>query len=314
MFSVGFDVERSITIDRPASDVFEMLGDLGKWQGWSPWLIQEPGCPLVLQGTPKTVGHSQRWDGKIIGSGELRIKAIEPNKLVDCELTFFKPWRSQSKCAFMLESQGATTKVTWTMHGTLPPFLFFLKKTMIGFIGSDYERGLSMLKERLEKGSVPSRLESKGEVKARGFHWIGKSRACATSEMTRLLQEDFRSINELVAKGQLPKPVFGMTFYKKFDIANGRSEYTAAMAYSEDPKVKIPSGLEAGRANEHSALRIDHVGPYRFLGNGWSAAIGSQRMMNRKSLRSVPMYEIYRTMPGEVPETDVHTEIYVPLS
>ena len=36
------------------------------------------------------------------------------------------------------------------MEGTLPIFLFFMKKKMSAMVGSDYERGLAMLKELLE--------------------------------------------------------------------------------------------------------------------------------------------------------------------
>lgn len=36
------------------------------------------------------------------------------------------------------------------MEGTLPIFLFFMKKKNSTMVGSDYERGLAMLKEVLE--------------------------------------------------------------------------------------------------------------------------------------------------------------------
>jgi len=53
-----------------------------------------------------------------------------------------------------LIDDGDQTKVTWTMNGCVPIFLFFMIGMMKAWIGMDYERGLMMLKELAEKGKV----------------------------------------------------------------------------------------------------------------------------------------------------------------
>jgi hypothetical protein len=48
------------------------------------------------------------------------------------------------------------------MDSKQPFFQFFLKGMMTSLIGMDYERGLRMLKDYVETGSVPSTLEFPG--------------------------------------------------------------------------------------------------------------------------------------------------------
>lgn len=150
MLSIPLTVERSILIDKPASSVFGMVSDFNSWASWSPWLSQEPECPVTIEGNPGTPGHKQFWDGKKIGSGRMELVKVTPDQLLAYDLYFIKPWKSQAKASFTFEPVGNATKVTWSLDSSLPIFLFFMKKKMTAMIGSDYERGLGMLKEQLE--------------------------------------------------------------------------------------------------------------------------------------------------------------------
>ena len=38
------------------------------------------------------------------------------------------------------------------MEGTLPVFMFFMRRKMSSMVGKDYERGLAMLKQVVESG------------------------------------------------------------------------------------------------------------------------------------------------------------------
>ncbi len=150
MLSIPFTVQRSIEIDKSTDSVFALVADFNTWRNWSPWLSQEPECPVKIVGEPGKPGHKQSWDGNKIGSGHMELAEVVPGRTLRYDLFFIKPWKSQSKAAFMFEQEGQITKVSWSMEGTLPIFLFFMKKKMSTMVGSDYERGLAMLKELLE--------------------------------------------------------------------------------------------------------------------------------------------------------------------
>ena len=57
MLSIPFTVQRSIVIDTPSDSVFVLISDFNSWPSWSPWLSQEPECPLEISGQPGKPGH-----------------------------------------------------------------------------------------------------------------------------------------------------------------------------------------------------------------------------------------------------------------
>lgn len=310
MFSIPFELEKSATIDMSPEDVFAAVSSFKTWPNWSPWLCQEPSCPVTVEGKPGEVGHSQAWDGTFIGSGTMRLTAQEPNKSLDYDLEFLKPWKSKSQAGFRFVPKGESTEVTWWMKGSLPIFLFFMKKMMTAMVGSDYSRGLSMLKELIETGSVPSKTDVKGVVDGSGFHYVGKRRACSVSDVGPAMEEDFTALRGLLDSSKLPEPDHIFSIYHKYNMVKGTCEYTSGLAYKEKPKVN--GDLETGQLPSHKALRVDHEGPYRHLGNAWSAAMGCARAKHKVD-KTIPMYEIYSNNPHETPEEEHKVEIHVPV-
>jgi effector-binding domain-containing protein/uncharacterized protein YndB with AHSA1/START domain len=319
MFSLPLPVERSIDVAKPITDVFDVVADFNSWRSWSPWLCQEPECPVAIQGEPGQVGHSQHWDGQRIGSGEMSISGISPPHRIDYTLNFLKPWKSQNNVAFEFSSaNGETdvtrgTKITWYMWGTMPVFMFFMRKMMAAFVGSDYERGLAMLKEYLETGKVLSKIDIAGEITGEGFYYIGKRRACSLKEVGPAMEKDFSQLESSAENGDLPPPDLAFSFYHNYDMANQKCEYTSGFGYKSQINPGNIEDMVSGHVESHQALRIDHYGPYRHLGNAWSTAQSLLRSARKKPSKTVPMYEIYGNFPGEVDEKDILTRIHIPL-
>ena len=313
MFSLPMILKRSTDIDKPIAEVFTAIADFNTWSSWSPWLCQEPECPVTIVGQPNCTGHTQKWNGQRIGSGEMALVSITPNKRLEYDLAFIKPWKSKSKVAFDLESAGSGARVTWHMEGSVPIFLFFMRKMMTALVGGDYERGLSMLKEFLEKGEVLSKVHFVGEFNCQGFYYAGRRRVCSTSEVGPAMQEDFTALTQLMEKDLLPRPDFHFSFYHDYDFIKETCDYTSGFAYQTQPNTSGAGKLETGRVAAHRALKVAHLGPYRHLGNAWSTAMGGQRALKLKPLGSIPMYEIYANLPHEVEERDLLTEVHIPL-
>lgn len=313
MFSIPFNVEKDVLINKPVNEVFNFVADFNNWPHWSPWLCQEPGCPVDIEGTPGQVGHKQAWNGKDIGSGQMHIASIKDNQSIHLDLHFLKPWKSHSKVGFEFKQQDGSCRVIWTMQGNMPFFMFFMKKMMQVFVGRDYERGLSMLKEYLETGTVPTQVDVKGVVERSGFYYIGARRRCKMEDLGPAMEADLNSLNKLVSDGKLAQPDGVLSLYHKMDMANNACEYTSAYSYENPPPQISSFGLQVGKISEHNALRVDHIGSYRFLGNAWSAAMGCQRSRKHKIKKGTPMYEVYENDPHTVSEKDIKTNIFIPI-
>jgi len=313
MFSIKFDLERITTIDAPVDAVYKTISDFHSWSRWSPWLCQEPDCPVDIGGTPGQLEHAQAWDGKRIGAGRMILTKADANIRLAYDLFFIKPWKSHSKVDFRFEEKDSGTQVTWSMQGTLPFFLFFMKKMMSAWVGCDYERGLSMLKEYIETGTVLSRVSVTGVGEQAGFSYVGRQKECPLDDVGPSMEAVFTEIAQAVERRELAKPDFQMSFYHSYDMVNRRCHYTAALGYRQAPPTGLPDGYVQGTIAGHRALEVIHLGPYRHLGNAWSTAMTWQRSDKLKVNKTIPMYEIYMTMPGEVAEEKIETRIFLPV-
>ncbi len=306
-------LERSISVSKPASVVYGIISDLNFWNTWSPWIHMEPTCKTHISGL-HGVGQSQTWDGDVIGSGKMTIEHLEGSKIVKIKLEFFKPWKSVSAVTFKItEKDPNNCEVTWIMEGTLPIFMIFFKKMMTAYMQSDFDRGLKMLKEFAETGTVPSRSSYLGQKQQEAFQIVGKTTACNIVDLSTCMHRDFSELNELMKKQELNPPIKVLAVTHDFNIPKGTCKYTASFAYRPDQEVKVPAGFTHEKYDGHNAISVDHYGAYRFLGNPWSMAMSYQRGKKLKFLKKVPLYEVYVTMPDGRPEKDIHTQIFVPI-
>ena len=95
-------VSRSIKIGAPVEKVFSVVSDFNQWTPWSPWLIMEPEATVNV--APDAQYYE--WNGKRVGSGNMRITGQDANKSVDYDLTFLTPWKSTAKVRFELTADG----------------------------------------------------------------------------------------------------------------------------------------------------------------------------------------------------------------
>ena len=306
-------IERVISVAKPAATVYGIVSDLAFWNTWSPWIHMEPTAKTKITGK-QGVGQKQSWDGDVIGAGNMEITKLENNKSVQMRLEFLKPWKNVAQVAFTFIEQGPNhCEVRWSMDCGLPLFMIFFKKMMTAYIQSDYDRGLKMLKEFAETGSVPSHSLFQGVKKQEPFQIVGKTTSCKIIDIATSMHRDFSEMNDLVKNHTLSPPLKAMAVTHEFNIPKGTCKYTAGFYYRADQDVKVPAGFTHEKYPEHSTLLVDHHGPYRFLGNPWSMAMTYQRGKKFKFLKKVPLYEVYVTLPDGRAEKDIHTQIFVPV-
>lgn len=303
-----FHVSRSIVINAPAEHIYAIVRDFRTWPTWSPWLTAEPDCPLIYAED----GSSYTWDGKIIGAGENKVIDEQAPNALHLQVSFFRPWKSQSPVRFLFEPQGDGTKVTWEMDGSLPFFLFWMKAMMRGWIGMDYQRGLTMLKDLAETGEVPSSIDFIGEQPFPGFDYVGLHTRCTLDEVGPVMEKDFESLNQWLEKSGTKPSGVPFCAYQKWDFARGTAEYTIGYPVSETLTELPPDGV-TGSLPDCSAYVVKHTGPYRHLGNPWSAGfMHGQAKVFAQDKRAVP-FEIYENDPRNTPENDLVTLVYFPM-
>lgn len=303
-------ISESILINEKAEEVYAYLREFKNWPEWSPWLICEPDAQVEF-------GNSEySWNGELVGSGTMTIEKETPHQQIDFVLEFRKPWKSKAEVSMRIESQGANSRLTWTMQSKLPFYLFWLKATMTQLISMDYQRGLKMLKEVLEDGRIHSVLDFVGEQQIEGTPYIGIERHVAMDSMECTMGEDFEKLMSWVAKAdpqvladESQKP---FTVYQKWDLAKQLVHYRVCQPLKSQA-TEVPYGFVSGERPSCEAYVVGHSGAYRHLGNAWSAAMLRARARLFKQSKSVMPFEKYVTMPDERGEKDTITLVCLPL-
>lgn len=151
-----FHVERTVSTSAQAQDIYNIMGNFGRFSEWSPWHKLDPNMKVEMSGQPGEVGSSYSWEGNDdVGSGKMTIAAVQPPQSIDVDLEFFKPFPGKSKVIWRIEDTGSERKMTWSMDGTNDNIIaramcmFF---SMDKMIGRDFEEGLSNLKNVVERG------------------------------------------------------------------------------------------------------------------------------------------------------------------
>ncbi len=165
-----FEIKKSITVNKPKSEVFSYLKLMENSRNWQPWSKMDPNIKMNIRGVDGTVGAISSWSGnREVGVGEEEIKEISSNERIDFELRFEKPIKTTNTAYFLTEDAGVNqTRVTWEMSGHTPVPFNLICLLMHSKVEKDVEKGLKDLKVILEKPRLGERLtkEIKSEAAA----------------------------------------------------------------------------------------------------------------------------------------------------
>lgn len=306
----AFQVARSITINCPATEAFEKVRDFSTWTAWSPWLPADPEAVVTVSEDPASVDSHYHWEGDLVGEGHMtNLELIEVHS-VRQKLDFIKPWKSTSEITWAFEPVEGGTKVTWTMLGSLPWFMFWMKGMMQGFISMDYDRGLLNLKSLIETGSIPSVTEVRGVQKIDRLRMFGIRNQCQLSEVGPAMAQSFEQAQAAFDQAGVSRSGNMLSVYTSLNASKGIFTYISG--YVVDHSAACPTGLTEWSTPDTDAYVVSHQGPYVHLGNAWS--IANQHVRYKKlKMRKSGDFEIYRTTPDQVAESEVVTDIYLPL-
>lgn len=307
----AYHVERSITIEQPLQTVHDALRDFKQWRTWSPWLIMEPDATVAYSDRQGQVGATYGWSGILIGSGSMELTEVHEQSL-KMELLFVEPFRTMARAGFNLEADNNATKVTWYMDGSLPFFMFWMTQKIQAYIGSDFERGLLMLKEYLETGSVASYVLIEGEYTLPQQDYIGIPRSCKINVLGTLMQKDFEALETFAKVHHLELAGVPFSIYDYFDVVKKETSYTACLPVIKSD-IKLESGWVHGEVKKLPALKTRHKGRYLHLGNAWMTAMQFVRLKKIKTAKRPLGYEYYKNDPSSTRQEALITEIYLPL-
>ena len=271
----AFIVSRATEIDADTQTVFARLRDFSTWRNWSPWMLADPDTQLEMLGDPADQGGGYRWESDIVGAGEMRHVALSPPKSpqeageIRADLRFLKPWKSQSEVSFFVTpvktANGSTaTRVQWDMKGSLPLFLFFMKKMLVSMVGMDYDRGLRMLKEWIETDQVSSHTRVLGLCQTAPRRVAGLPGQTTLAAVGEAMEKTIGDVHASLSHAGICTEGQWLSLYDDMNLKTTELKYTCAMELPEG--AKCPSKLIEREIPSMKAMHVSHVGRYETPG------------------------------------------------
>jgi effector-binding domain-containing protein len=156
-----YKVDRMITIHAKPGIIYGLTSNFKLWHLWVPWTKEvDSSAVFTMAGAAAQVGTSWKWDGKILGNGEMVCTSLLPGQLVAYDLAFDNG-KYRSKGKITIESQGDSTNVSWIDEGDLGynPVGRYMGLFMDRMMGPDFEKGLAKLKAVAESRKAWPQVE-----------------------------------------------------------------------------------------------------------------------------------------------------------
>ncbi|MDX2108406.1 MAG: SRPBCC family protein [Candidatus Melainabacteria bacterium] len=163
-----FTYQRSKLIKASRDKIYDQVIDFHNWTKWSPYEHKDPNMKRTYSGAESGVGSKYAWEGNDeVGKGNMEITQAKKPTSISMGLHFTEPFQGDNQVVFSMVPQGEQTEVTWSMSGTNP----FMCKVMGMFLdvekmcNDDFDKGLTNLKNYIERGETSDPKASKEEAK-----------------------------------------------------------------------------------------------------------------------------------------------------
>lgn len=309
-------VERSISVSRPASTVFTLLNSFRSFTAWSPWSERDPQTVYEYSGPDYGPGARISWTGdpRLVGSGWQEIVESRPYSAVRMQLDFDQMGEAMSW--FRIDSDGPGSRVTWGFEMDLAQGQGFFGGLIMRYFGlffdrwfgSDYETGLSRLKAHAESlpGADFSDLDvAIVDVEPVDILFVPLNPHEASGGVDEGLAAAYREISALMESQSIEMLSQPMSISRSWDAEN--YEIDAAIPVSST-EVELSGNVRAGQSPSGRAVRVIHRGPYSRMPSSYAKLAAYMAVHGMREGRV--SWEQYISNPGQTAPEDTITHIY----
>jgi effector-binding domain-containing protein/uncharacterized protein YndB with AHSA1/START domain len=309
-------LERSTVIEAPAATVFTLLNSYKRFNEWSPWADLDPNTKYAYEGPTTGVGAKMSWEGdpKKVGAGSQEIVESRPFELVRNKLNFGP--QGEADAAFTLAPEGGGTRLTWGFETDLGmnPVSRYMGLAFDSMLGPHYEKGLAALKklaESLPKADFSDLQVEVIEVSPAPVAYVSATCGKEEQEIAKTIGDSYAQVALFLTKNRLKQVSPPLTINTKWDDTG--YGFDAAIPIDRMPDKEIPSGspVQVKQTYGGKALKVVHKGAYRGMPQtyeklmAYSAAHGYEKADHP--------WDEYVSDPGNTPEPDLITNVYLPV-
>ncbi len=303
-------VERSLIIEAPKEIVFKHVKYWSAWKEWSPWAEQDPQMEVTIEGIDGEVGSAYKWTGdpEITGKGEMINIDIKENQEITYHLHFMKPFESESDGYLRLLSDGKQVKALWGFSGVnkFPMNIMMLFMDMDEMVGSDFDRGLELLKKICEQEAQDILKYKIHKSVLPAAKYASVKGDVSFPEMKDFFAQSYVKIMKTIKRknGKMIGSPSGLYF--SWDEKNRKGIMAAAIPVNKNIRMNdvITINIDPG-----IAYYVDYYGPYDQSANA-HYALDLYLQRNKLTQKSLVIEE-YVTDPSKEPDSSKWlTKIY----
>jgi len=314
-------VERSITIERPASEVFAVLNSFRRFNEWSPWAAKDATAQYTFSGPLVGAGAKMSWQGdpKTVGTGSQEIVASKPNESVAVALDFGDYGKADARYA--LAPAGKGTKVTWSLDSQAPLALDgkilwnaigrYMGLFMDRMVGPDFESGLASLKKLVEGFPDVDIAGVSGEavkLAPRKIYFVSASSGTDADSAKAVLTVAYGKLGKYLQTVGIQMAGPPLTITTSWDKSGWKFDAGVPVERNDAP---TREDIQAGSTYGGPAVQFVHVGPYDRIGDTLAKAYAWLAVQGYKPTDR--LIEDYISDPGSTPADQLQTRLTIPV-
>ncbi len=312
-------IERTITVDRPATMMFELLNSYRYYNEWSPWAERDPKAEFAISGPDSGVGARMSWIGEpqLVGSGWQEIVASKPYERIDIKLDFDA--QGLADTGFILVPHDGATRITWFFDSDLTegvklPDSFLARYFGLLFdrwVGGDYEKGLANLKKFAESLPVSdfSQMEiDRVDVFAQHVLFVTSHSSQDPTDIAIAMAAAYAEISAFMNQAGIVMTGQPMAITRSWE--DGSYQFDAAIPIDLIP-AELTGNIKSGLSPAGPAVRAVHHGAYDQMMPTYEklAAYMSAHGLSQGTVS----WEHYISDPGSTAQQDMITYVYIML-
>ena len=305
LLSTSQKVERTVTIQAPASVIYHELSRLENFHRFSVWSQNDSTVRYTPQGTDGTVGAATLWSGdpEISGDGKIEITALEANRSVAHKLSFTRPRKGTATSLFTLRENGGLTSVTWQFRLATPrPWnIFNLFYSLDKEMGADFETGLNLLKKAIETraGTIAASAVEIRDMDFPATTFLQVRQQVGWTDMGRFYAQHLPLVYQEALKAQA-SPGTPTGLYYRWDEQNQRADMSAAVPVKSGTEMRTPL-FSTENIPASKAVYVNYYGAYDKLPGIYSQV--RALLAEKKLKQKYPIIEQYITDPAKEKDT-----------
>lgn len=310
------EVERSTVINAPAANVFALVNGFRSFNKWWPWISPGLDVEYIVEGPDFGAGSRLSWasGNPQIGSGYHEIVSSEPYRRVASRLGLGETRTASVVYEIEAGDEGSAVRWSASMELGRGPVSRYLGLMYERWIGADFEVGLTNLAALAE--SLPTVdwtdleielmvVESEPLIYASSSSsWdvaeIGEAFGEARSQIVRYIEA-----NDLEPSG----PPVAITT----GVSDAEWQFDTGIPVVALPEIELDndSQVKFGETREGRVARATSIGPYANLASDWKK-VRAWLAAHGFDEAGLP-WEEYVSAPGEAPDEELVTRLYMPI-